>query len=142
MAGDGSSDEPPTTTILLNGYDLNSYLFTHRLAQHSDLGGEVSLCGEWKSMYKLATGNKGQWSAQQQMGHLCQALPSQAQEPLQREGRQSVSARCQEFLECLLDKTLRNSQQLLLSMYDQASQYASMLTEELLIDNGFWKRKS
>lgn len=87
MAGDSSTDEPPTTTILLNGYDLNSYLFTHRLAQHSDLGGEVSLCGEWKSMYKLATGNKGQWSAQQQMGHLCQALPSQAQEPLQREGR-------------------------------------------------------
>lgn len=50
MAGDGSTDEPPTTTILLNGYNLNSYLFTHRLAQHSDLGGEVFLCGEWKSI--------------------------------------------------------------------------------------------
>lgn len=56
MAGDGSTDEPPTTTILLNGYNLNSYLFTYRLAQHSDISGEVSLCGEWKSMYKLTTG--------------------------------------------------------------------------------------
>lgn len=55
MAGDGSTDEPPTTTILLNGYNLNSYLFTYRLAQHSDTSGEVSLCGEWKSMYKLTT---------------------------------------------------------------------------------------
>lgn len=58
MAGDGSTDEPPTTTILLNGYNLNSYLFTHRLAQHSDLGGEVFLCGEWKSMYKLTTSQR------------------------------------------------------------------------------------
>lgn len=65
--------------------------------------------------------------------------------------RKGVRARSQRWLECLLDKPLMNSQQLQLPTQDQASQHSSMerranesqpLTEELLTDNGFWKRKS
>lgn len=55
---------------------LNSYFYTHRLVQVSDLIGEVSLWNDAETTGQSVK-NGWTWSTQPQMGHLCYILSPQ-----------------------------------------------------------------